>query len=183
MNITGALILEFFATLWWNAGLGAAGHGPALLYPLPLIVASALGGAAWYLARLRRAAPDTAADPAQEARRARLVGWASAAEGVAIVVATGLLVKTGHLGALAPVVAIIVGVHFVPLARGLPAPAYYVSAAALVGLGLAGLGVGEWAARLTLVSAGAAVILWSTAAFALQRARAPGTSEPPPPVS
>jgi hypothetical protein len=102
---------------------------------------------------------------------------------VAIFVATGLLVKTGHLGVLAPVVAVIVGIHFVPLARALPAPAYYVSAAALVGLGLVSLGVADWAARLTLVSAGAAVILWSTAVFALQRARAPRTSDTPPPAA
>ena len=182
MTVTGALIMGFFATVWWVVGLWAAGHGPALLYPVPLVVAAALGSAAWYVVRHGGAAPNEA-DMAEEARRGRLVGWASAAEGLAIFVAANVLGNSGHRDAIAPVIALIVGAHFIPLARGLPAPAYYATAVALAALGLAGLGVTDLSTRLTLVSAGAAGVLWLTSASALHRAwrpRTPGFRSPTP---
>ena len=160
MTSTGALIMAFFATVWWVVGLRAAGHGPALVFLVPLGVAAALVFAA---RRPLREPASRAIGPAEEARRGRLVGWASAAEGVGIFVAANVLVNTGHRDALAPVIALIVGAHFVPLARGLPAPAYYVTAGALVGLGAVGLVIEDVPTRLTLVSAGAAAILWLTA--------------------
>jgi hypothetical protein len=175
MSVTGALILAFFATVWWVVGLRAAGHGPALLYLVPVVVAAALGGAFRDVTRRRGAAPG-AADSAEEARRGRLVGWASAAEGIAIFIAANVLVNTGHRDAIAPTVALVVGAHFVPLARGLPAPAYYLTAGALVGLGVIGLTIGDLPTRLTLVSAGAAGVLWLTALSALYRREAPASS-------
>lgn len=170
MSVTGALILAFFATVWWVVGLRAAGHGPALVYLVPVAAAAALGGVFWRL-RQRRGAGRSAVDPAEEARRGRLVGWASAAEGIVIFIAANVLGNTGHHDAIAPMVAIVVGAHFVPLARGLPAPAYYLTAVALVGLGVAALMVGDLSTRLTVVSAGAAGVLWLTALSALLRAR------------
>jgi hypothetical protein len=175
MSVTGALIMAFFATVWWIVGLRAAGHGPALLYLVPIVVAASLGSVFWGLTRRRGASPG-AADSAEEARRGRLVGWASAAEGVAIFIAANVLVNTGHRDAVAPAVALIVGAHFVPLARGLPAPAYYLTAGALVALGVVGLMIGDVSTRLTLVSAGAAGVLWLTSLSALARARGDGIS-------
>jgi hypothetical protein len=176
MTVTGALILAFFATVWWIVGLRAAGHGPALLYLVPVVVVAALGSVFWGVTRRRGAAP-SALDSAEEARRGRLVGWASAAEGIVIFVAANVLVNTGYRDAVAPMVALVVGVHFVPLARGLPAPAYYLTAAALVGLGAIGLMVGDLPTRLTVVSAGAAGVLWLTALSALYRARRAGITQ------
>jgi hypothetical protein len=177
VTITGALIMGLFATVWWIVGLRAAGHGPALVYPLPLVVALTLGCVAWRLTRGERATPGVDGDAAEQARRDRLVVWASAAEGLAIfLVAAVLLPSTGHRDATSPAIALIVGAHFVPLARGLPAAAYYVTAAALIGLGLVGFGIANVGVRITLVSAAAAVVLWLTAAAALQRAHGPRTS-------
>jgi hypothetical protein len=170
MPVTGALILAFFATVWWIVGLRAAGHGPALLYIVPIVAAAVLGGVYWGVTH-RRGAAGGAVDSAEEARRRRLVRWASAAEGVGIFVAANVLVNIGHRDAIAPTIALIVGAHFVPLARGLPAPAYYLTAGALVGLGVIGLTIGDLPTRLTLVSAGAAGVLWLTALSALFRGR------------
>jgi hypothetical protein len=171
MTVTGALIMAFFATVWWIVGLRAAGHGPALLYGVPVIVA-ALGSVIWYVTHRPRAAPN-AGDAVEEARRGRLVGWASAGEGIVIFLAANVLVNTGHRDAIAPAVALIVGAHFLPLARGLPAPAYYVTAGALAALGAFGLTVANLSTRLTLVSAGAAAVLWLTALSALVEAGRP----------
>ena len=139
MAVTGALIMGFFATVWWVVGSRAAGHGPAMVYPLPLVVAVALGGVAWRRAHRERAAPRAASDATDRARRGRLVAWASAAEGLAILVAAIVLTNTGHRDATVPAVVLIVGAHCLPLARGLPAPALYATAAALAGLGLMGV--------------------------------------------
>lgn len=174
MTATGALIMGLFATVWWVVGLRSAGHGPALVYALPLVVAAALGGAAWRLARRERVTPGAAGEVAEQARRDRLVGWASALEGLAIFVVAGVVLPSiGHREATAPAVALIVGAHFVPLARGLPAPAYYATSAALIGLGLVGFGIADAGARTTLVSAGAALVLWLTAAAVLRRVAGP----------
>jgi len=175
MSVTGALILAFFASVWWIVGLRAASHGPALVYLVPVVVAAALGSVFWGVAQRRGASP-SAVDDAEEARRGRLVGWASAAEGIAIFIAANVLVNTGHRDAIAPTIALIVGAHFVPLARGLRAPAYYLTAGALAGLGVIGLTIGDVPTRLTLVSAGAAGVLWLTALSALVRARGGGIS-------
>ena len=165
MTATGALILSFFALLWWVVGLRAAGHGPGMVYAVPIAVTAVLGLVARHVARRRGDASDP--NPAEEARRGRLVGWASAAEGIAIFVASNSLVNTGHADAIAPAIALIVGGHFVPLAWGLPAPAYYITAIILAALGLAGLAVTDLSSRLTLVCAGAAGVLWLTALVAL----------------
>ena len=168
---TPTAILVFFATVWWVVGLSSAGHPPELVYPLPLLVAAAVGLAAWRRTRLDRSAPQVAADAVDQARRNRLVAWASGAEGLALFVVAGVVLpSTGHRDATVSAIALIVGAHFVPLARGLPAPTYYVTAVALVALGLAGFGISDVNARITTVSAGAAIVLWLTAATVLRRA-------------
>ena len=164
MTATGAVILGIFAVVWWIVGLRTAGHGLATVWVVPVLASLALAAA---VTPLRGATGPV--DDADEARRNRLVMQWSAAEGVAIVIAINVLVSVGHREAFVPVVALIVGAHFIPLARGLPAPAYYVTAAALVALGLVGLAMPGRAEGITLVSAGAAVILWITAAIVLRR--------------
>lgn len=164
MTATGAVILGIFAVVWWIAGMRTAGHGPPVVWLIPILASLALAAA---VRRVRGATP--AVDDADEARRNRLVMIWSAAEGVAIFIAINVLVNVGHRDAFVPVVALIVGAHFIPLARGLPAPAYYVTAAALIALGLVGLAMPGRAERITLVSAGAAVVLWITAAIVLRR--------------
>ncbi len=182
MSITGALILGFFATIWWIVGLQIADHSPALVYPLPLLAAVALAGVAWRLVHRQQATPEATVDANEHARRDKLVAWASALEGLALFFVAGVLLpSTGHRDLTVSAVALIVGAHFVPLARGLLAPAYYATAAALMGLGLVGLGIIDLDARITLVSAGAAVVLWLTAAWVLKRlagSRAPGFHRP-----
>ena len=171
MTVIGALIMGAFATIWWVVGLRAAGHGALLIYPLPLVVALTLIGTAVRLGRREAPPLDAGDDPVERARRDRLVAWASAVEGFAIFVVAGVILpSTGHRDATAPSIALIVGAHFVPLGRGLAAPTYYVTAVALIVLGLIGWGIANLPVRVSVVSAGAAVVLWGTAAAALQRA-------------
>ena len=88
-----------------------------------------------------------------------------------ILVAVNVLANIRTLDFAAPVIAISVGPHFLPLARGLPARSHDVTTAVLVALGIAGFGVPNADRRLFAVSLGAACVLWLTCVFGLYSRR------------
>ena len=109
------------------------------------------------------------AAPEERRRRGRIVRIASALEGVAIFAAVSVLVNLGRRDLIAPAVAIIVGVHFLPLARSFPAPIYYLTGALLVAVGMAGTLVHDLPARMLTVGIGAAAVLWLSCSIMLLR--------------
>jgi hypothetical protein len=169
MTGTGAIIMGVFAAVWWVAGVRASGYGSPLIYAVAPVVTGLI-----IVAALRGRERSAQEPPEEHARRDRLVGIASAAEGVAILVAVNVLVNLGLNDYVAPVIAIIVGLHFVPLARLLPARLYYATAALLVALGVCGFAMRRPDLRLLVVSVGAACVLWLTCAFVLGVVTKPG---------
>lgn len=105
--------------------------------------------------------------PIERARRGRLVGIASGTEGLAILISVNILANIGRRDLTGPVIAIIVGLHFLPLAYWLPRRLYYASSLALVIAGLAGMLVPDSNVRLYAVSVSAACILWLTSGMVL----------------
>ena len=103
-------------------------------------------------------------------RRGRVIGIASTVEGAMIFAAIADLVKLGRRDLIAPAVAVIVGLHFLPIARWLPAPIYYLTAALLVAVGMAGAIVQDLPARILTVCIGAAAALWLSCGMVLLRA-------------
>jgi len=155
----GIGVLCVFAAIWGVAGV-LVDKMPAAWMALPIAVSLAVLAYA-----LRR--PDSRTEPRPHV--GRLVGIWSGIEGVAMFVAANVLIATHHREALMPAFAIIVGAHFLPLARGIPVRLYYLTGAALVAVGIAGL-----LAPLQVplfVGASAAVILWASA-IALARGAA-----------
>lgn len=112
-----------------------------------------------------------AAAPEERRHRGRIVGIASAVEGVAIIAAVAVLGKLGRRDLIAPAAAIIVGLHFLPLARWLPAPIYYLTGALLVAVGMAGAVVQDLPARILTVCIGAAAVLWFSCGVVLLRSQ------------
>jgi hypothetical protein len=160
-------ILGFFAVVWLVSGLMVAGQ----VSVLPVVAAVAVSAAlVWAAASADRAYAGPRLSAAEQKRIGRLVGLASAAEGVAILVAVNVLINLGLGAYQLPVIAMIVGLHFVPLARIPRAGLYYVTAASLVGLGVIGCLLPE-AVRPLIVGVGAAVICWLTAGSVLARWR------------
>jgi hypothetical protein len=102
-------------------------------------------------------------------RIGRVVGIASTIEGLAIFAAFQVLVNVHATDLMLPVTAIIVGLHFIPLARWIPARLYYATGALLILLGAAGFGIGNADQRSLFVGIGAAIILWLTSGVALIR--------------
>jgi hypothetical protein len=166
MSNIGAIIMGMFAAIWWLVGVGASGHASPLTYGIPLLVTGLI-----VVAALRGRHRFEQVSPEEHARRDRLVGIASGVEGLAILLAVNVLGNIGLSDYAAPVIAIIVGLHFVPLAHWLPAHLYYCTGALLIVLGICGFAIRRPDQRLLIVSVGAACVLWLTCVIILGRAR------------
>jgi hypothetical protein len=165
MSPDGAVIMSIFAAVWWLVGTKVSGHGSVLMYGIPILMTSLVLLVALRLRSVNLASPE------ENARRGRLVGIASGAEGLLIFLAVNILANTGTREFTAPVISIIVGLHFIPLAKWLPVQLYYASAALLVAAGVAGFWVHDEHIRTFYVSVVAACILWLTSVIVLRNAR------------
>ena len=157
MSPTGAAIMGAFGAVWWIIGVATYGRATVPLSGVGLVVAATIIMTAW-----RRGSRSRPQSPEEARRQGRLVGIASAVEGVLIFLAVNVLVNVRRPDLIAPAGAIIVGLHFPPLARWLPARLYYATAALLTAAGVAGLGVADTRLRIVAVSVCAAAVLWLT---------------------
>jgi hypothetical protein len=150
------LVLGAFATFWGIAALLAA-RLPGWTLILPAALSLALGGALW-----RSVGPDSLA--LDERRRVRrLLRWVSIAEFVAILGGVNFVTWAGRPDLIDCIVAAVVGLHFLPLARWMPAPVFYLTGVALLALAIVGVALAS-PVRDVAVCGGAALVLWLTLA-------------------
>jgi hypothetical protein len=128
----GSIILSFFAAIWGIIGLYNF-HAPVWAQLAPVLVTAAITLMVW------RARPGKVRSKAEERRIGRLLTRASAAEGIGILVVVNVVTWVGRPDLAAASVAAVVGLHFLPLARGLPATRYYITAAAMLLTALVGM--------------------------------------------
>ena len=150
----GVVILCLMSALWAGWSLGAAHMALWAYIPAGLL---ALGP---MILTYDRRFPDASAEKARRVRR--LVGLAILFEAVVIAAGVPWLGRAGRPDLIVCLVAMAVGLHFFPLARGLPMPKYYLTGLALLVAAGAGL-VLPAADRVVLVAASGAAILWLTA--------------------
>ena len=105
-------------------------------------------------------------------RVGKVVALWSTIEVVALLVAANAVQYLDRGDLLFPAAAIIVGLHFFPLARGIPVRLYYATGAGFLAAGLGGLLVPA-AQRPMAVGASAALVLWATALVVVLRVRSP----------
>jgi hypothetical protein len=166
----GIWVLTIFAAIWGVVGVLGTGMSPVLA-AIPVAISATL--LFWATRQASAPIPEAA-----QARIGRLVGIWSAVEGVAIFVGVTVCQNIDAPHAVAPVIAIIVGLHFLPLARGIPVPLYYLTGAALIATGSGALLLSE-PARMAATGFGSAIILWiSCAALVLGRAGTTAASQP-----
>ncbi len=162
-----------YGAVWWIVGFRAARFGSALTDVLGVLALAALVGAAWR--RQRAESPERRRERAQ---RGHIIGLVTGILAVLILAAVKVLQDARHLDLLAPVVAIVVGLHFLALARLFPARIYHLTSARLVALGAGGCFLPAGAPRILTVSLAAALILWLTCVAVLiwpeSRRRTPG---------
>lgn len=153
----GALVTALFGLPWALTG------ATALSAPVPAVVASAAISATCTIIALR-------SRPTPRRRRLshrwrvnyRTIG---VTQGVAIALVVAVAVAIAAPGLIAPLVCLVVGAHFLPLARVVEQPEYRLTGAALLVIGLAGVAVlavaGPDPAR-AVSGIGAAITLWVT---------------------
>ena len=156
-------MLSAFAAFWAIGALVSLGS-PPWTWTVPLLLGAVV---ARWCARAVSGAPVRAAS--ERRRIGRLVGLWSAVELVLIVAVSNLLANAGLIHFVVPAIALIVGLHFLPLAHGTPQPLYYATAAALVLSGLSGMTLADPYAW-TVTGLAGALSLWSRSlAIASQR--------------
>lgn len=179
--MSGALLLTFFGALWALLTMSAfTAQQRVLLVAVVVIVASMLAYAAIRLLRAAQHLPQPVAPDASA--QGRTVGkWYAlivGSEFVAIALAS-ILLGRAHDDQLIPlVVALIVGIHFLPLAALFHVPVYYLTGVCMIvlaGCGLIGLffdltlgGPYVWS---MVIGLGNTLILWSTTLYLLTAAR------------
>ncbi|MFJ3714262.1 hypothetical protein [Streptomyces sp. NPDC090057] len=168
----GVGFYAFFGWCWLLAGLGHFGGVTAVVACLlGLVVAGALALPARGLPSPSAGGAGQAPPPAQRRRFAQVnaVQWLLIA---AVVASCG---AGGVPELIMPLVAVVVGVHFLPLARVFAEIRLVVPGAVLTAVGIAGLlaraAGASPGAVLTLVGVGCALTLWSTAAWSIAGAR------------
>lgn len=157
--MSAIVFMAGFAAAWWVMGLGL--HAPiGQLAVGPIVSIAMILVARW---RLKNTPP---ASDAMVARRRRIIGWALGGEGLAIAVVSHLMVKAGLIAFIVPAVAIIVGLHFLPLAKLFKVKIYYVAGVLITLAGIAGLAV-DAPHRALVTGLSAAALLWLTCAYRL----------------
>jgi hypothetical protein len=122
----GVIIVNIFAAVWCELGMSHLPMANAARALPPMISLWLVVAGARALRRL------PARDRAEAKRIGRLIGIWAGAEGAAMLVTAPILGMLGLQADILPALAIIVGLHFVPLAHGIPCKPYYAVAAAMI---------------------------------------------------
>lgn len=171
---SGVLFMAFFGTLWANIGIGGLQELEAIwLLSLAVLIGLALFVCGITLFRASRGLSNHLNQA--EARHSKRVGmWFNiilAAEFVLIAAAGAICNATGHFEWFFPVMALIVGIHFFPLASLFQVRVHYVAGALLCLVAVVTVlfvplkvtvGQHEINAWWTSVGFGSAFILWGT---------------------
>ncbi|MEK4486306.1 hypothetical protein MHH81_12055 [Psychrobacillus sp. FSL H8-0484] len=171
---SGVFFMAFFGTLWAYTGImGLQGWGVTLLLVTAVAIGIALfiGGISLIRAS-RELTNQVSKTDLRRGKRTRF--WFNiifAAEGLAIAITIAVSNATGHSELIPVVIAIIVGVHFLPLALLFQVRLYYFTGALLCLLAIitllfvpakVTLGEHQINAFMSLVGFCSALILWGT---------------------
>jgi len=160
----GALFLAGFGAAWLLLWVHRAVEFRVAGFAAVLLVAAGLLALAYRSYREYRGILRAEADSPTRRKAARVYNIVNAVQWIAILVVGNVLANLGLSAWILPAAAFIIGLHFVPLARVFDNPAHYVTGSA-VGCPLV---LAEQVAS-TGVCAGAGLILWGSAAWALRR--------------
>lgn len=162
MGAWGALIMSFFGaffvalTMYWQWHVLGAGLA------LPFAGFALIGLAAAYVIRL----PGHSITPSEKAQRA--ITWSSIAEAIGLFLASNVVVNLHHPELLLPAMALVVGLHFLPIAFAATFPPFYLLGSALILVAIAGF-VSRPPTGGEIAGLGAAAGLWVAAIMAVRR--------------
>ncbi|MFC9539624.1 DUF7010 family protein [Lysinibacillus sp. NPDC056959] len=131
---SGVIFMAFFGTLWAGIGIrGLQGWGFLWLLILSLLVGVVLlvGGIVLIMKSKRLSNEMMGEDSHRWKRKNKWFGIIFGLEGVLIATAAVICQSTNHLDLFVPVMALIVGAHFFPLAHLFQVNLYYISGSLL----------------------------------------------------
>ncbi|ASU32418.1 hypothetical protein [Mucilaginibacter xinganensis] len=117
---SGLLMMACFTLIW--AGIAYGGlHGTAYawgLIPFPVLaIAFVINGISLFRIAGHFPKVESEEDKAEEKKRGKWFGIVFGAEGLGIFIAINVVINIGHPELTIPVIALVVGLHFYPLAR------------------------------------------------------------------
>ena len=153
----GALVYAFVSAVWLviTYFVGEVNGRLLLITAVPLLLILVMSA----LVSLRRPQKRQAA-PQSEAELGKWFGIIFSAEGVAIGVSSGILAALGLAAWIPPAVALIVGLHFLPLGHLLQLPSDYLLGGAIILLVLLTVALAPTANWGMLVGLGTSALLW-----------------------
>ncbi len=169
---SGVLFMAFFGTLWASIGVGGLqGWGGSWLSLIVLLVGIALllGSISLFFASRRLPNQEADVDASQGRRTGLWFIITFALEGILIGVASGICNALHRFDLFFPVMALIVGVHFFPLAALFHVKLYYLVGTLLCMLAIitlftvpehVQLGGQQLTAQWVVLGFGAAFVLW-----------------------
>jgi hypothetical protein len=164
MQKQGIMIVSTFAAVWFLWGMSAA-PVPAWLLAVPVLLTGTF---------ILRAAkmPSTPSTPARR-REIKVIAWASAGEGVGMMLAANILQWTGLQSYFPCAVAALVGLHFVPMVWLADRRGDILPMAGLLTIAAVGCLIPDAVTRLQVVGVSAAMLLWSSCLFGVATGRSP----------
>lgn len=166
----GALVMTAFGAIWMITGANALS---ILNWEIWLIVAIVTGLLCLVALRQLQAArripktPATASQAKSIQTRRRRFGIILAFEWVPILLVAFVLGRLGHPDFILPAIAVIVGLHFIPLARLFDFPLYYWTGSSFVLVAVASFAIDHLALRQAITCLGCGLALWLTTAAVL----------------
>jgi hypothetical protein len=163
----GAMFFAVFGGLW--LGLWAHTEYPDSLVSLLGVagLAALLLVAAYRVYRAHAQGLKALAQAPEGRRRARMFNLVNAAQWSVIGVAALVLSQTGHATLILPAAILIIGLHFVPLARLFAYPPHYLTGAAMMVLACVYPLLAPEGPDSDVGALGAGLILWLSALWAI----------------
>lgn len=165
MTPESAIIFSVFGGLWVVFAILSQQLPKPILCLVPIGIAGLLIARCIFVARTR-----TPLASAEKRRRYTIAMYASAFEGLAFFVGANILDHMAVADQYLPLLAVVVGLHFLPFARYIPDWRYYPMSLALLAIGAAGVFVPSPDVRAWFVGLSSALVLW-TASFITVRMR------------
>lgn len=164
MGAQGAVIMSFFGAVFASLTLYWQEHVTGFALGLPFVVFAVISSAAARILRL----PGRGLTPSRAARRT--IAWSSAAEGVGLFIVANIVMTARRPDLLLPAMALVVGVHFLPIARATRFWPFYIVGLALIVAAAAGFVLSSTGGG-SLSGFAAATALWCAAGAAVLRDR------------
>jgi hypothetical protein len=165
MGASGAIIMGFFGALFAAMTLSLQLHGTGVLLALPFLAFVAVAAAAAHTLRL------PGEGVVRTERAVRIIRWSSIAEGIGIFLAANIAINLGHRDLLLPAIALVVGLHFLPMAWGIPYRPFLVLGIVLLLAAVAGFAAPQPLGG-EVAGFAAALALTAAAILAIRRDRA-----------